>query len=194
MEAIIRDIAKSNLNDIPEPCRSCLYWSFPEEFEWSKRKISEYRQRYEAEKKQWIIQTLKEFGSCGKILYYNNVPIGYAEYGPSKRFPQIKEYKSQPIGRIENGVVFLSCLFIVDKNLRGKGMGEKLLDSIIADLKGRRFKAVETFALRGSPNNPSGPVEFYLKKGFYIKDETKPEFPIVRLDFSSPENALLPKW
>lgn len=184
MKPIIKDITESNLNDIPEPCRSCLYWSFPEEFEWTKREVSKYRQRFEAKKKQWILQTLKEFGSCGKILYHNNVPIGYAEFGPSSYFPQIKEYKSQPVGKIEEGIVFLSCLFICEKNLRGHGLGEKLFDSVIADLKRRGFKVVETFALRGSPNNPSGPIEFYLKKGFHIKDETSPEFPLVRPNLS----------
>jgi len=181
---IIRDVTESNLNDVPEPCKSCLYWSFPEEFDWTKRKVSEWKQKYERKKKQWITQTLSEFGSCGKILYHNNAPAGYAEYGPSNRFLQIKEYKSHPVGKIEDGIVFLSCLYIADKNLRGKGLGERLLDSIIADLKTRGFKAVETFALRSSSNNPSGPVELYLKKGFHIKDETNPVFPLVRLDFS----------
>lgn len=182
MEIEIEDVTESNLNDIPKICRHCLYWSFPRKFEKTKAEPSKHKQRLEAKKKEWILQTLKEFGTCGKILYCNNMPVGYAEYGPSNRFPQIKAYKSQPIGKIEDGVVFLSCLCIVDKNLRGKGLGEKLLENVIADLKKRGFKAIETYALRGSPNNPSGPVELYLKKGFNIKDETNPEFPIVRLN------------
>jgi GNAT superfamily N-acetyltransferase len=182
VKTVIKDVIESDFSDIPEPCRSCLYWSFPQEFEWAKREASRYKQRFEAKKKQWIIQTLKKFGNCGKILYCDNVPVGYAEFGPSSCFPQIREYKSQPIGKIEDGVVFLSCLFVADKNLRGKGLGEKLLDSIIAELKRRGFEAVETYALKGSPNNPSGPVELYLKRGFHIKDKTNPEFPIVRLN------------
>ena len=183
MEVEIKDITESNLNDIPEICRRCLYWSFPEEFETVKTESGgKYKQELEDKKKQWIIQTLNEFGTCGKILYRNNVPVGYAEYGPSNRFPNIKAYKSQPIGKIKDGVVFLSCLVIADKNLRGKGLGEKLLDNVIADLKKRGFKAIETYARRGSPNSPSGPVELYLKKGFHIKDETNPRFPIVRLN------------
>ncbi len=185
METIIKDVTESNLNDIPETCSYCIYWSFPEEFERTKSELSKRKQELTAKKRLWILQTLKEFGSCGKILYYNNVPVGYAEYGPSNRFPQIKEYKSQPIGKIEDGVVFLSCLYIADKNLRGKGLGEKLLYSVIVDLKRRGFKALETYARKGSPENPSGPVELYLKKGFYIKNEANPEFPIIRLNLQS---------
>lgn len=43
------------------------------------------------------------------------------------------------------------------------------------------LRAVETFARRGSPNNPSGPLEFYLKQGFKVKADD--EFlPLLRLD------------
>jgi GNAT superfamily N-acetyltransferase len=178
----IKDLTESNVNDIPDPCKSCIYWSFPKEFEDTTEKRQKRKQKLAAKKKLWLLQTMKEFGSCGKILYYNNVAVGYAEYGPSSRFPKIKEYKSQPIGKIDEGTVFLACLYLTDRNLRGKGLGAKLLDSVIADLKGRGFKAVETYALRNSPNNPSGPIELYLKKGFYIKNENSLEFPIVRLD------------
>ncbi len=185
METTVKDVTETNLNDIPETCSSCIYWSFPEEFERTKSEISKRKQESKAKKRLWILQTLKEFGSCGKILYHKNVPVGYAEYGPSSRFPSINEYKSQPVGNIEDGVVFLSCLYISDENLRGRSLGEKLLDSIIADLKRRGFKAIETYARKDSPENPSGPVELYLKKGFYIKNEANPEFPIVRLNLQS---------
>jgi len=185
METMIKDVTESNLSDIPETCSSCIYWSFPEEFERTKSELLKRKQELTAKKRLWILQTLKEFGSCGKILYHNNVPVGYAEYGPSNRFPQINEYKSQPIGKIEDGVVFLSCLYIADENLRRKSLGEKLLDSIITDLKRQGFKAIETYARKGSPENPSGPVELYLKKGFNIKNEANPEFPIVRLNLQS---------
>jgi hypothetical protein len=106
----IKDITESNLIDIPHVCRHCLYWSFSEESEKTKTEPSKYESELEDKKKKWILQTLKEFGACGKILYYQGVPVGYAEYGPSNRFPNIREYQSQSIGKIEDDVVFLSCL------------------------------------------------------------------------------------
>ena len=182
MRIEIENVAETNLNDIPGICGYCLYWSFPEEFEKTKEETSRHRQVLEAKRKEWILQTLAVFGNCGKILYVDGVPVGYAEYGPSNRFPQIKEYDSQPIGRIEDGVIFLSCLIVADKNLRGRGLGEKLLDSVVAEARMRGFKAIETYSRRSSSNNPSGPVEFHIKNGFTIKDETDPEFPVARLD------------
>jgi GNAT superfamily N-acetyltransferase len=61
------------------------------------------------------------------------------------------------------------------------GLGSMLLKSIITDLRKRGIKSVETFVRRGHPNNPSGPLEFYLKNGFKIY-KNDPEFPVVRLD------------
>jgi len=179
----IRNLSESNLNDIPGICRRCIYWSFPEEFDKLKTDVKN-REVLEAKKKQWILETTKEFGTCGKILYQNNKPVGYAEYGPSDRFPNIKAYKFKPIGRIEDGVVFISCLYIADRDLRGRGLGKKLLSSIVDDLRNRGFKAIETYALKDSPNNPSGPVDFYLNNGFYVKNENNPHFSLVRLDLA----------
>jgi len=66
--------------------------------------------------------------------------------------------------------------------MRRKEFGTQLLQLVISDLKKRRFKAIETFARSGSPNNPSGPIELYLKEGFYVKEEMNPEYALVRLD------------
>lgn len=178
----INDIAESNLDDIPKPCNGCLYWEFPEDFEKTKEDPVKAMSELIEKKKEWFSQRMKTFGVCGKIVYYNNLPVGYAQYAPSRYLPRVVSYRSEAVGRIEDGAVFLSCLFIADKSLRGKRIGTKLLASIIVDLKKRGFKALETFALRGSSNNPSGPVELYLKRGFSIKNEANPIFPLMRLD------------
>ena len=188
MESEIRDLSKSNLNDIPGICRRCTYWSFPEVFDNLKTDERNW-EVLEAKKKQWILETLRAFGNSGKILYYDDIPVGYAEYGPSNRFLNIKAYNLQPVGSIEDGVVFISCLYIADRNLRGKGMGRLLLNSIIEELRRRGYKAMETYALKDSPNNPSGPVDFYLKNGFYVKNENNPHFSIMRLDLFVPDRA-----
>jgi GNAT superfamily N-acetyltransferase len=180
MKIVIKDITREKLDDIPEPCRGCLYWEFPEDFE---KLRQQKRPELAAERKrEWFVKTLREFGNCGKIVYKNNVPVGYAQYAPFSRLPQASNYKSGPTGRIEEGTVFLSCLYVSEERERGKGIGMKLLNAIIPDLRDRGFKAIETFAGRGSANNPSGPIELYLKRGFEIKDETNREFPLVRLE------------
>ena len=54
-----------------------------------------------------------------------------------------------------------------------------MLEKLIAELRKRKFKAVETFARKNSENNPSGPLELYLKHNFEIKND-RDEFPLVR--------------
>jgi len=183
IEFTIEDIKEANLSDIPESCRSCVYWEFPQEFEKVKEEKAEAQKKWELEqkKREWFVQTLKEFGTCGKIVYYNGKPVAYAQFAPSARLPNTGHYESQPVGKLEEGVVFLSCLYVADKRLRGRGLGEELLKNIIDELKRRGFKAVETFARRGTSNNPSGPLEFYIKNGFIIKDKTNPEYPLMQL-------------
>jgi len=183
MEALIKDITPENFSDIPKSCRSCIYWEYPEDFE--KIRLMEQNKKLQLcaeRKKDWFLKTLKEFGNCGKIVYYNNKPVGYAQYAPFIRFPQTKNYESKRLGKPDGGVIFLSCLYIPNKSVRGKGVGTQLLKHIINDLKKRRFKAVETFARRGSSNNPSGPIELYLKEGFYVKEELDSEYALVQLD------------
>ena len=175
MRVVIRDITEENVGDIPEPCRRCAYWEDP--------KVSE-RDEAELIKREWFKETLETFGTCGKILYVDGRAVGYAQYGPSGRFPNVKNYGSGPVGSVEEGVVLLTCLFISDEAFRGLGLGKRLLEAVIQELRRRGFRALETFARRGEADNPSGPMEFYLRRGFHVKDETDPEFPLMRLDFT----------
>lgn len=179
-EVDIMDINELNLQDIPQPCRGCVYWEFPQDFEKAKEDPSK-KPELELKKKKWFEQAMKEFGTCGKIIYFMDKPIAYAQYAPSARFPNVTEYESKPVGILEDGVVFLSCLFIADEELRGKGLASRLLRNVVDELKRRGFRAIETFARRSEANNPSGPMEFYIKNGFHVKDNTNPEFPLMRL-------------
>lgn len=183
MEVLIKDITAENLSDIPEGCRNCIYWEYPEDFE--KIRLVEQNGKLQfcvEKKKDWFLETLKEFGNCGKIVYCKDKPVGYAQYAPFTRLPQAKNYESKHLGKPYEGVIFLSCLYISDKVMREKGVGTQLLKHVINDLKKRGFEAIETFARRGSSNNPSGPMELYLKEGFYVREELSSEYALVRLD------------
>ena len=116
-----------------------------------------------------------------KIVYQRGKPIGYAQYAPAARLPNIKDYEAKAAGKLEEGVVFLSCLFISSEAMRDKAVGKALLQSVMEDLRRRGFKALETFVRRSEAGNPSGPMKFYVKNGFHVKDNTDPEFPLMRL-------------
>ena len=63
-----------------------------------------------------------------------------------------------------------------------------MLDIVLSNLQKRGYSAIETFARKDSENNPTGPLEFYLKNGFFVKRE-RDEFPLVRKEFGT----LIPK-
>ena len=180
MKIEIVNLKGENLRDAPEwkthpfSCKYCVYWEFPEE---CTDRAREDKEDMFKEKLRWLQNANKVFGNCGKILYANGLPIGYAQYAPGELLPHSVDYHSGPVSI---DAVLISCLFIPGKEFRGRELGSQLLQSIINDLRKRGIRAVETFARKGNPENPSGPVEFYLKNGFKIfKDDI--EFPLMRL-------------
>lgn len=159
----------------PYSCKYCLYWEHPELL------IDPAKEKKEetfARKLAWLERVRAAWGDCGKLLYYGGCAVGYAQFAPVEFLPNAKSY---PAGPVSPDAVFLSCLFIPDKERRGHGLGSLFLQSVLRDLHTRGIQAVETFARRGSPENPSGPLEFYLKHGFYVFQDHV-EFPLVRLE------------
>ena len=181
MKASIRDVTPENVKGIPEPCKACLYWENPA---LKGGQSPAEKEQFAAQKAAWFLKTLKEFGNCGKIVCANSGPVGYAQYSCAGRLPNTLEYGAEKLETADVKVAFISCLYIVNESFRGKGFGEKLLDEIVTDLKKRGFKAVETFVRKGSSNNPSGPMQLYLKKGFYVKEQLKadPDFALVKMN------------
>lgn len=169
----IEKVNRDNFKDVPGPCRYCLYWQTIGPFD-EKTLKPEMEQR----KREWFNKVIREFGNCGFVAYLSGFPIGFIQYAPAKFFPRVGEYTSGPPSEDS---VFLACLYIANKKEHGKGLGTAMLENLIAELRGRGFKAVETFARKSSQNNPSGPLELYLKHGFKIKTDRN-DFPLVRLE------------
>jgi len=180
MKIEIINLTSDNLKDAPEwnshpySCKYCIYWEFPEEcIDPEKEKKEEILQR----KIVWLKNTQMQFGNCGKLLYVNGESTGYVQYAPPKFLPNSFRYSVQP----SDDAVLISCLFIVPKKLRHSKLGTKLLKSVIDDLRSRKIRMTETFARKFSPENPSGPIEFYLRNRFKIYKDNK-EFPLMRFE------------
>jgi len=169
----IEKVDESNFKDIPSPCKYCLYWQTSVPFDEKMLKPE-----MEREKQEWFSKVIGEFGNCAFIAYFSGVPIGFIQFAPPKYFPRVKDYASGPPSE---DAVFLACLYIANKEARGKGLGTIMLKELLAELKKRKNKAIETFAAKKTPNNPSGPLRLYLKHGFKIKND-KDDFPLVRFE------------
>ncbi|MCR4404554.1 MAG: GNAT family N-acetyltransferase [Candidatus Acetothermia bacterium] len=181
MKAELLDLTEENLIEAPEwasrpySCKWCLYWEEPELLlDPAEGKKGEMFQR----KLAWLRLVRAEFGPCGKLLYLDGKAIGYAEYAPARFLPNSRNY---PAGPVSEDAALIACLFIPAREHRGRGLGSLLLKGILDELRSRGLKAVEAFARRGSPENPVGPVKFYLKHGFHIRRDDE-EFPLMRLE------------
>lgn len=180
MKTRVALLTEENLPDAPEwdahpwSCKYCLYWEHPESLV---DPGSEERTEMLAKKLAWLRRARAEFGECGRLLYVQGEAVGYAQYAPARLLPHAATY---PAGPVSSDAVFLSCLFIPGKAHRRRGWGGVLLQSILEGLRARGVEAVETFARRGSAENPSGPVEFYLAHGFRVHRDD-PQFPLLQL-------------
>ena len=180
MKIAIANLTEQNLRDTPEweappfSCRYCVYWEFPEECVDPTGENQDSTMRRKAD---WLRRTSDLFGQCGKIAYVDGVAVGYAQYAPPEFFPNTLGYAAGPASP---SAVFISCLFIPQNQFRRLGLGSELLNAILDELRQRGFRAVETFGRKGRADNPSGPVEFYLRHGFRIyRDDA--EFPLLHL-------------
>lgn len=160
------------LEGYPFSCKTCLYWESPD---FSKDLAPGWESRAFLKKKGFIEDLSLQFGPCGKILTIDGVGVGFSLYGPPSFFPNSLNY---PSGPLTPGAILLACLFIPQGRFQREGLGKMLLSEVLEDLKGRGYKRVETFARRGNPDNPSGPLDFYLKRGFSIIREDC-EYPLV---------------
>jgi GH25 family lysozyme M1 (1,4-beta-N-acetylmuramidase) len=85
MRVEIVSLTDENLAEAPEwgehpfSCKYCLYWEL-EEFSDSSR---ESRGDMLAGKLNWLRRVGKTFGECGKIVYVDGKPVGYAQYASS---------------------------------------------------------------------------------------------------------------
>ncbi|MBC7098366.1 GNAT family N-acetyltransferase [Candidatus Bipolaricaulota bacterium] len=181
MSVRIVELTEENLAQAPEweshpySCKYCLYWEHPE---LCGDPETEVREEMLAKKRTWLRRVREEWGGCGKLLVVDGKAVGYAQYAPARFLPKAADY---PAGPVSGDAVLMSCLFIPAKEHRGRGLGSTLLSAILGELRERDIAAAETFARRGSPENPSGPAELYLRHGFHVLRDD-PEFPLLRLE------------
>ncbi len=179
----IVDLTEDNLAQAPEwgshpfSCKYCLYWEYPEE---CVDPAAEEKELMLQKKHTWFRRTRNKFGNCGKLINCYGKPIGYAQFAPPEFLPNAVQYHAGPASA---DAVLISCLFIPDKEFHNLGLGRRLLESIITELRKKGIPAVETFGRKGRSNNPSGPAEFYLKNGFRVYKDNG-EFPLMRLKIS----------
>jgi len=114
-------------------------------------------------KKQWLHKMLQNYGSCAKIAYYNDKPAAQILYYPEEA-DITKAYTRK-------NVLLISCIYNPTLEAQKKGIGTKLLQNLIQDVKQRKtclgnkpckFILARAFNTGEFLSMP----EFYKKNGF----------------------------
>jgi GNAT superfamily N-acetyltransferase len=153
-------ITLDNIDELPKRCRRCVFWELSES-------MAEQAHEYgntELEKEAWMSSVLLDWGSCGKIVYSDTVPAGYAMYAPPAAVPRAAGF---PTGPVSHDAVLLTAV-AVQTELSGTGLGRLLVQAVAKDLTRRGVKAIEAFG-HAAPTTESHcviPASFLLSLGF----------------------------
>src|SRR5215468_11275822 len=136
MSRRLANITLDNLGDLPPSCRSCVFWELDP--------VSKARAEASdpaLEKEAWISSVLLEWGSCGKILYVDGIPAGYAAYAPPSYAPRAAAFPTSPVSA--DAVLLMTAHITAE--FAGGGLGRMLVQGVAKDLTRRGIKAIEAF-------------------------------------------------
>src|SRR5579884_2542578 len=124
-----------NLTDLPTTCRSCVFWELdPVSGEEAVRSG-----KPELEKESWISSVLLDWGSCGRIVYVDDAPVGFALYAPPAYVPRSLAFPTSPVS--PDAVQLMTARVL--PGYQGQGLGRVLVQTVVKDLVRRGIKAVE---------------------------------------------------
>ncbi|MFE1287762.1 GNAT family N-acetyltransferase [Streptomyces sp. NPDC058751] len=126
-----------NLPDLPQRCRSCVFW----ELDPVSGEAAVKAGTSAVEKEAWISSVLLDWGSCGRVAYVDDVPVGYVLYAPPAYVPRSTAFPTSPVAP---DAVQLMTSFIMP-GYQGQGLGRVMVQTVAKDLLRRGFKAIEAF-------------------------------------------------
>src|SRR5690606_32976168 len=178
------------LEDLPRRCRQCVYW----ELDPVAAERACTAGDTELEKEAWVSQTLLEWGSCGKLVYVDGMPAGFALYAPPAYVPRSMAFPTSPVSA---DAVLLMTVHVVSPFASG-GLGRMLIQGIARDVTKRGIRAIEAFGdakfeeakfegakFEDAPGQGRrgclAPADFFLAVGFKTV-RPHPRFPRLRLE------------
>jgi len=155
------------LPDLPDPCRECVRWELDPV---AARRATETGDTA-FEKEAWVSATLLEWGSCGRIAYVDDDPVGFVMYAPPAFVPRSMSFPTSPVSA---DAVLLMTARVLPLHTGG-GLARMLIQAAAKDLTRRGVKAVEAFGLSAGASPAEGeekngdclvPADLLLAVGF----------------------------
>ena len=172
----IRDLNHATIDDLPRPCRGCIFWEYAP----GDRALVLGEQDADFEKEAWCSEVSLLHGSAGKVVYVDGAPVGFALCGDAAMFHGADVF---PL-RVSRDALFLA---MAKGNMaaQGHGVAKALMHAVLKEAKARGKRAVECYGDKHWEHEQCIlPGPFLEAIGFRIKrDHTR--YPLYRLDISS---------
>ncbi|MFE2976375.1 GNAT family N-acetyltransferase [Streptomyces sp. NPDC059258] len=163
-----------NLPDLPGRCRSCVFW----ELDPVSGEAAVEAGKPEREKEAWISAVLLEWGSCGRVVYVDDLPVGFVLYAPPAYVPRSTAFPTSPVS--PDAVQLITGLIIPE--YQGQGLGRVMVQTVAKDVLRRGFKAIEAFGdARPEQATCVLPADHLLAVGFKTV-RPHPVYPRLRLE------------
>ncbi|MFJ2263632.1 GNAT family N-acetyltransferase [Streptomyces sp. NPDC087844] len=163
-----------NLQDLPKRCRACVFW----ELDPVSGQAAVKAGTPDLEKEAWISAVLLEWGSCGRVVYVDDAPVGFVMYAPPAYVPRATAFPTSPVSP---DAIQLMTAFILPE-FQGQGLGRVMVQTVAKDLLRRGFKAIEAFGdARWKEPACVLPADHLLAVGFKTV-RPHPTYPRLRLE------------
>jgi GNAT superfamily N-acetyltransferase len=174
----LASLTLDNLDDLPPRCRKCVFWELDPVTGAHASEVGDTA----FEKEAWVSAVLLEWGGCGKILYVEGVPAGFALYAPPHAVPRSVAFPTSPVSA---DAVLLMTAHVLPE-FTGGGLGRMLAQAIVKDLTRRGVRAVEAFgdAQWSEAGHCLLPADYLLSVGFKTV-RPHPRYPRLRLELKS---------
>ncbi|SDC99464.1 Acetyltransferase (GNAT) family protein [Streptomyces sp. LaPpAH-199] len=106
---------------------------------------------------------LLEWGSCGRVVYVDDVPAGFVLFAPPAYVPRSTAFPTSPVS--PDAVQLITGLIVPE--YQGQGLGRVMVQTVAKDVLRRGFKAIEAFGdARSEPTRCVLPADHLLAVGF----------------------------
>jgi GNAT superfamily N-acetyltransferase len=178
MSRRLAPLTLDNLGDLPKSARTCVAWELDPVAAEKAREMGDTA----FEKEAWLSATLLEWGSCGRVVYVDDAPAGFALYAPPAFVPRAMAFPTSPVSA--DAVLLMSLM--IEPRYREIGLARMLIQAAAKDLTRRNVRALEAFALSADaePDDCLLPADMLLSVGFKT---VRPHyrFPRLRLDLKN---------
>lgn len=177
MNRRVVNLTLDTLPELPADVRQCIQWELDP--------VDRGRQRGAAEaeraKEQWVSETLRDWGSCGKVIQCDGSTTGFISYAPAAYVPRAAAFPSGPVSA--DAVLLMTAQVVAQS--AGSGIGRVLIQSAAKDLVRRSIRAIEVFGdLRPETGGCVLPAGFLLAVGFKtVRSHSR--YPRLRMDLRS---------